>query len=126
MLPKAALVRSRKAIESLYADTCRIITEKDTVDPDTGIVKTVRVTSAEYPCRISYKNLPATGGGAVRLPVITQSVTLFLSPEIDVPAGADVDVVRQGRHLHFKSAGVSAVYDNHQEISLEHRKVHDG
>ena len=123
MLPKAALVRSRKAIESLYADTCRIITEKDTVDPDTGIVKTVRVASAEYPCRISYKNLPATRGDGI--PVMTQSVTLFLSPEIDIPAGADVDVVRQGRHLHFKSAGVS-VYDNHQEISLEHREVHNG
>lgn len=124
MLSKAALVRSRKAVESLYADTCRIITEKDTVDPDTGIVKTVRVTSAEYPCRISYKNLPATGGDGI--PVMTQSVTLFLSPEIDIPAGADVDVVRQGRPLHFKSAGVSAVYDNHQEISLEHREVHNG
>ena len=124
MLPKVALVKSRKAIESLYADTCRIITEKDTVDPDTGIVKTVRVTSAEYPCRISYKNLPATGGDGI--PVITQSVSLFLSPEIDVPAGADVNVVRQGRPLHFKSAGVSAVYDNHQEISMEHREVHDG
>ena len=118
MLPKVALVKSRKAIESLYADTCRIITEKDTVDPDTGIVKTVRVTSAEYPCRISYKNLPATGGDGI--PVITQSVTLFLSPEIDVNG------VRQGRPLHFKSAGVSAVYDNHQEISMEHREVHDG
>ena len=124
MLPKVALVKSRKAIESLYADTCRIITEKDTVDPDTGIVNTARVTSAEYHCRISYKNLPVTGGDGI--PVITQSVTLFLSPEIDVPAGADVNVVRQGRPLHFKSAGVSAVYDNHQEISLEHREVHDG
>lgn len=124
MLPKAALVRSRKAIESLYADICRIITEKDTIDPDTGIVNTARVTSAEYHCRISYKNLPVTGGDGI--PVITQSATLFLSPEIDVPAGADVDVVRQGRHLHFKSAGVSAVYDNHQEISLEHREVHNG
>ena len=39
MLPKVALVKSRKAIESLYADTCRIITEKDTVDPDTGNCK---------------------------------------------------------------------------------------
>ena len=124
MLPKVALVKSRKAIESLYADTCSIITEKDTVDPYTGIVTTVRVTSAEYPCRISYKNLPATGGDGI--PVITQSVTLFLSPEIDGPAGADVNVVRQGRPLHFKSAGVSAVYDNHQEISMEHREVHDG
>lgn len=124
MLPKAALVRSRKAIESLYADTCRIITEKDTIDPDTGIVNTARVTSAEYHCRISYKNLPVTGGDGI--PVMTQSVTLFLSPEIDIPAGADVDVVRQGRPLHFKSAGVSAVYDNHQEISLEHREVHNG
>lgn len=124
MLPKAALVKSRKAIESLYADTCRIITEKDIVDPDTGIVKTVRVTSSEYPCRISYKSLPAASGEGI--PVMMQSVTLFLNPEVDVPAGADVDVVRQGRHLHFKSAGVSAVYDNHQEISLEHRKVHDG
>ena len=124
MLPKAALVRSRKAIESLYAETCRIITEKDTIDPDTGIVNTARVTSAEYHCRISYKNLPVTGGDGI--PVMTQSVTLFLSPEIDIPAGADVDVVRQGRPLHFKSAGVSAVYDNHQEISLEYREVHDG
>lgn len=124
MLPKAALVRSRKAIESLYADTCRIITEKDTIDPDTGIVNTARVTSAEYPCRISYKSLPAASGDGI--PIMTQSVTLFLNPEVDVPAGADVDVVRQGRKLHFKSAGVSAVYDNHQEISLEHRKVHDG
>lgn len=124
MLPKAALVKSRKAIESLYADTCRIITEKDIVDPDTGIVKTVRVTSSEYPCRISYKSLPAASGEGI--PVMMQSVTLFLNPEVDVPAGADVDVVRQGRHLHFKSAGISAVYDNHQEISLEHRKVHDG
>ena len=124
MHPKVALVKSRKAIESLYADSCRIITEKDTVDPDTGIVKTVRVTSAEYPCRISYKNLPATGGDGI--PVITQSVTLFLSPEFDVLAGADVIEVRQGRLLHFKSAGVSAVYDNHQEISMEHREVHDG
>lgn len=124
MLPKAALVKSRKAIEGLYADTCRIITEKDIVDPDTGIVKTVRVTSSEYPCRISYKNLPAASGDGI--PIMAQSVTLFLNPEVDVPAGADVDVVRQGRPLHFKSAGVSAVYDNHQEISLEHRKVHDG
>lgn len=124
MLPKAALVKSRKAIESLYADTCRIITEKDIVDPDTGIVKTVRVTSSEYPCRISYKSLPAASGEGI--PVMMQSVTLFLNPEVDVPAGADVDVVRQGRHLHFKSAGVSAVYDNHQEISLEHREVHNG
>lgn len=124
MLPKAALVKSRKAIESLYADTCRIITEKDIVDPDTGIVKTVRVTSSEYPCRISYKSLPAASGDGI--PIMTQFVTLFLNPEVDVPAGADVDVVRQGRHLHFKSAGISAVYDNHQEISLEHRKVHDG
>lgn len=124
MLPKVALVKSRKAIESLYADTCRIITEKDIVDPDTGIVKTVRVTSSEYPCRISYKSLPAASGDGI--PIMTQSVTLFLNPEVDVPAGADVDVVRQGRHLHFKSAGISAVYDNHQEISLEHREVHNG
>jgi hypothetical protein len=124
MLPKAALVRSRKAVESLYTDTCRIITEKDTIDPDTGIVNTARVTSAEYPCRISYKSLPAASGDGI--PIMTQSVTLFLNPEVDVPAGVDIDVVRQGRPLHFKSAGVSAVYDNHQEISLEHRKVHDG
>lgn len=124
MLPKAALVRARNAIESLYTDTCTIITEKDTVNTETGIVETARVTSEEYPCRISYINLPATNGDG--FPVMSQSVTLFLNPEVDVPAGADVDVSRQGRELHFKAAGVPALYDNHQEISLVNRGVHDG
>lgn len=124
MLPKAALVRARNAIESLYTDTCTIITEKDTVNTETGIVETARVTSEEYPCRISYINLPATNGDG--FPVMSQSVTLFLNPEADVPAGADVDVMRQGRKLHFKAAGVPAIYDNHQEISLVTRDVHDG
>lgn len=124
MFSKIALVKSKRAIESLYADTCVITTERDTVDPETGIVKTARVTSQEYPCRVSYKNLPTASSNGI--PMMSQIVTLFLNPDIVVPAGADVDVIRQGRTLHFKSAGVPAVYDNHQEISLEHRGAHDG
>ena len=124
MLPQAARVKSRGAVEWMYADRATIITEEDTVDPKTGIVETHKVTASPAPCRLSYKRLAAATGDGI--PVIAQSVTLYLAPEVSVPPGADIDIEHGGRVLHFKSAGAAAVYVSHQEVPLEIRGVHGG
>ncbi|WP_276893020.1 hypothetical protein [Dialister micraerophilus] len=123
MLSKAQVVSARRAIESLYTDTCKIITECDVLD-ESGIMKTTRVVSQSYPCRLSYKDIPnATSDG---IPVMGQSVKIFLAPEIKISSGSEIHVIRQDRNLEFVLAGVAAVYETHQEISLTLKKVHNG
>lgn len=123
MLSKAQVVSARRAIESLYTDTCKIITECDVLD-ESGIMKTTRVVSQSYPCRLSYKEIPnATSEG---IPIMSQSVKIFLAPEIKISSGSEIHVIRQDRNLEFVLAGVAAVYETHQEISLTLKKVHNG
>ncbi len=124
MLSKAQVVSARRAIESLYTDTCTIITECDVLDDESGIMKTTRVVSQSYPCRLSYKDIPnATSEG---IPIMSQSVKIFLAPEIKISSGSEIHVIRQDRNLEFVLAGVAAVYETHQEISLTLKKVHNG
>lgn len=123
MLSKAQVVSARRAIESLYTDICKIITECDVLD-ESGIMKTTRVVSQSYPCRLSYKDIPnATSEG---IPIMSQSVKIFLAPEIKISSGSEIHVIRQDRNLEFVLAGVAAVYETHQEISLTLKKVHNG
>lgn len=123
MLSKAQVVSARRAIESLYTDTCKIITECDVLD-ESGIMKTTRVVSQSYPCRLSYKEIPnATSEG---IPIMSQSVKIFLAPEIKISSGSEIHVIRQDRNLEFVLAGVAAIYETHQEISLTLKKVHNG
>ena len=87
-------------------------------------MKTTRVLSQSYPCRLSYKDVPnATSDG---IPVMGQSVKIFLAPERKISPGSEIHVERQGRNLEFVLAGVAAVYETHQEISLTLKKVHNG
>lgn len=124
MLPQTKVVR--RAIESIWYDEATLITYADgEPDPDTGIIKTVAKRSGPYPCRLSYKTLPVAGANDA-LATLEQAVTLFISPDLIIAAGTDIDVTRQGRMLQFTAAGVPALYDSHQEVPLQHRGKYHG
>ena len=108
----------RRAIERTYTDTCTV-TEYETHKKEnktTGFRETVRYS--EEPCRLSFgsKNA-AVGTGTVTN--ISQSVKLFLSPDIEIKAGSKITVTHDGRTTDYKQSGFPAVYSTHQEISLE-------
>lgn len=125
MLPKTALVR--KAIESLYDGQATIITYPDGVpDADTGIVEPVQEMAGPYPCRVSYKTIQNGNVDGDGLASFSQAITLFISPDIVIAAGSDIDVVQRGRTLQFTASGVPAVYDSHQEVPLMHRGTYHG
>lgn len=119
------MVANRASIESLYDGKAVIITYEQTVDEATGIAKSTERRSSPYPCRLSYKTL-ATASSGEGMAEYAQAVTLFIAPEIVIPAGADIDVSHRGRDLSFTAAGVAAVYDSHQEVPLKHRGRHHG
>lgn len=123
MLPKTALVR--KALEKLYDGQATIWAYADGEPDENGIVSPEPQQAGSYPCRVSYKTVsPAEQGDG--LATLDQSITLFISPDIVIAAGSDIDVVQRGRTLQFTAAGVPAVYDSHQEVPLRHRGKYDG
>lgn len=123
MLPKTALVRA--VLERLYDGQATIWTYQDGEPDANGIVSSEPQQAGPYPCRVSYKNItPAEEGDG--LASFSQSITLFIAPDILIAAGSDIDVVQRGRTLQFKAAGVPAVYDSHQEVPLLHRGTYDG
>ena len=89
----------RAALERFYSDTCTVYVQQE----------------AE-----SFSSSTTASGDIVA--AVSQSVKLFISPELVIPPGSCIDVLRPGeipRSFHYKSSGPAAVYPTHQEIPLE-------
>jgi hypothetical protein len=73
------------------------------------------------PCRVSYANqthgeLISTDKGVTN---IEQEITLFIRPDLTIKPGTVIEVTQHNRTVKYKCSTKSALYSNHQEISLE-------
>ena len=111
--------RVRKAIESLYKGVCTITNSQKIFDEVTKRTTTKDVVLVENePCRLSYET-KKTGDYDTKVMSLTQTIKLFMRPELVVKAGSKITVTQNGRTVKYKSSGQPAVYTNHQEILLE-------
>lgn len=110
----------RKALKRLYTDTATIITYENGTPDAYGKIRQRAVTHEAVPCRVSFKSV--TSANIDGIPQVSQSITLFLESDIELPVGSSVDVMRQGQLLRYKTAGYSSVYGSHQEVALERRE----
>ena len=109
----------RKAIEQLYEDTCTIYEEQEVTDEDTNITSTDTVAVVEnQPCKISFENLSTTSEDE-NVAEKKIAVKLFLSPDIDVKAGSQIEVTHNGETVKYSNSGVAGKFFTHQEINLE-------
>ena len=89
------------------------------VNKETGeTVFTEKVVLTEQPCRLSFssRNSSAKDDG---YNTVSQSVVLFIAPEIEIPSGSKITVTQNGKTTDYCRSGESAVYTSHQEIALE-------
>lgn len=110
---------TRKAIESLYKGSCTVYEYQSVIDPETKITSQQEVAVlTDQSCRLSYKTIASTSNsdGAA---AVTQTVTLFIAPEISIKPGSKITVVQNGITADYQSSGKPAEYTNHQEIALE-------
>lgn len=115
MLSKNQVVR-RKAIESLYDGRCTITASQEyTKDNGATGFKSVEICT-EQPCRLSFGTSKTQEGEAAT--GTTQTITLFLAPEIVVPAGSKITVTQNGRTTDYECSNTPEVYSLHQQISL--------
>ncbi len=111
----------RAALARLWTDRCTIFVRREVTDRQTHLTDFEEVPLAEdVPCKLSFQTISAAGGDEVAS--VQQVTKLFLSPDLEVPAGCKIIVTRPNeteRTLTYTRSGEAAVFTNHQEIMLE-------
>lgn len=114
--------QARKAIESRYKGFCDILEKRKVKDEVTKatVLKDIAVLSNQ-PCRLSYSSF-GTANQTDTVSNIEQTIKLFIAPEIKVAPGSKLRITQNGTTTDYISSGVPAVYETHQEVSLELEK----
>ena len=96
MLSQAKMVR--RAIESQYTGTCTV-TEHQKIKKGNGSTGfTDSVVLENEPCRLSFATSKSANSDEVAVSV-TQSVKVFLSPDIVVKPGSKMTITQNGRAM---------------------------
>lgn len=118
MLQTIKMVKAKKAVESLYDGVCTITEYKKVKRENKSTGFGEFVVRENEPCRMSYKSVNPTNQTDTA-GVVTQSIVVYLSPDIEVKPGSKLTITQNGVTTEYKSSGKSAVYSTHQEISLD-------
>ena len=114
--------QARKAVESRYRGLCDIL-EKRKVKDEVTKATVLRDTAvlSNQPCRLSYSS-SGTANQTDTVSNIEQTIKLFIAPEIKIAPGSKLRITQNGITTDYISSGVPAVYETHQEVSLELEK----
>lgn len=113
-----ARAEAKKAIESLYEDTCTVIEKKKVTDSTTKVTKTTDVeVLKDQPCKLSFSSIKAAGEDS-NVGTVSQVVKLFISPDILIRPGSKIVVNRNGKTTEYASSGQEAYFHTHKEIVL--------
>lgn len=103
----------------LWTGKCTIYEYQDVTDPETYQTTQQEVpVLVDEPCRLSYNHEQSTNiqSGAA---VVSQSITLFIRPDLVIKPGSVIEVTQHGVTDKYKGSGKPAVYSNHQQIILQ-------
>ena len=72
----------------------------------------------DEPCRLSHRTelTAIVSSGA---PYVTQTIVLFIRPDITIKEGSVIEVTQNNVTNKYKRASKSSVYSKHQEITLD-------
>ena len=111
----------RKALERLWKDRCTVYHRVKVTDPKTKLTDfDEKPLLQDQPCKLSFETLNSTDGDHVA--TLAQSVKLFISPDVEIPAGCKIVVTRFNdlkRTFTYSRSGEPGIFTNHQEIMLE-------
>lgn len=111
----------RKALERLWKDHCTVYHRVKVTDPKTKLTDfDEKPLLQDQPCKLSFETLNSTDGDHVA--TVAQSVKLFISPDVEIPAGCKIVVTRFNdleRTFTYSRSGEPGIFTNHQEIMLE-------
>ena len=109
----------KNPLAALWVGKCTIYEFQDVTDSETFQTTQQEVpVLIDEPCRLSYNREQATNiaNGAA---VVSQSITLFIRPDLVIKPGSVIEITQHGVTEKYKGSGQPAVYCNHQEVVLQ-------
>lgn len=109
----------RQAVEATYDGLCTVYEKQAVKDPVTKATSHEEAIVLEsIPCHLSYSGSAATVSTET-VAAATQTIKLFLAPEVLIKPGSKIVVSQQGITGIYCRSSQAPVYASHQEIMLE-------
>ncbi len=109
--------RVRKAVESLYFDSCTVYEYCQVINDNKSTGFKEKAVIQDCPCKLSYET-DANTSQSETADYKKQVIKLFMAPELIIKAGSRIDVKHLDRVLMFKCSGEPLIYPSHQEVML--------
>lgn len=120
MFQKTKVVnKARNAIESLYDGYCTITEHRKVKKENKSTGFSDVVVLENQPCKLSFQSVNSTTATETGASAVTQTVKLFIAPEVKVKPGSKITVTQCGVTTEYQNSGEPAVYNTHQVIVLE-------
>lgn len=103
----------------LWIGKCTIYEYQEITDPETWQTKhTLAPTIIDEPCRLSHhrESTVDVNSGA---PYVTQTIVLFVRPDITIKEGSVIEVTQNNVTNKYKRASKPSIYTNHQEVAVD-------
>jgi len=109
---------ARTAVEMLYSGSFDVVEYGPVEDPVTHITREGESTVLTgISGRVSFETISPSNDNGI-FESVTQKIVLFTAPEHVIKPGSKIVVAQNGRTTEYKSSGLPAVYNTHQEIPL--------
>ncbi|MGO4498814.1 hypothetical protein AB4114_23305 [Paenibacillus sp. 2RAB27] len=108
----------RAAIEMTYEGRCTVTELQSAKDPVTKATGQHRViVLLDEPCAVSQTTLRGVTSTETDN-TINYDAKLFISPDVTIKAGSEINVIQDGMDIRFQQVGKPFRYPTHQEIML--------
>lgn len=117
MLSKNQVVKVRNAIELGYSSICDIIEYKEVLAEDKSTCFQEVKVNENIPCKLSFGSCTTSNDTGIASGV-TQTVKLFIAPEIKIKPNSKIIVSQNNVVETFENSGQPSIFATHQEIML--------
>lgn len=109
----------KNPLSLLWTGRVTIYEYQDVTNPETfQTTHELVAVITDEPCRVSFgsEHITSIEDGS---PSIMQTIKLFIRSDLDIKPGSLIEVTQNNVTTKYKRASQSAIYSNHQEITLE-------
>lgn len=116
---ESARTVAREVLEATYEGSATVVEHQKIRNEKTKLMGYEDVVVLEeQPCKLSISSIAAASSSGTTVST-TQTVKLFLSPDIVIKPGSKIIVTQSGVTTEYTCSGVPGIYATHQEIMLD-------